>query len=760
MKARHAWKLVIGMALLAAGGIGFGCRESMPHSATWPVTGDQIPTHPKPPEGGYTKNWDPYAATIELEPLKDVNPVNTQHVLVATVKDTDGKPLPNRRVEWIISNGSVGDIVEVDESGFRASRGYKVDNHFAVSHTNNFSHVLDRGNNDPADDIRLTPGQTWCVITSPVEGDTHIVAYAPAIYAWDKHKVFAVKHWYDVAWEWPPPATNPTGAPHQLVTRVMKYSDNSPLAGYVVNYTLASGPAGTFDPGGGPTASVRTNEQGIAAVTLNQVKPEAGTNEIGIEIIRPENAQCCKPAVHIATGATRKIWVAPQVGIKKSAPATAMVGDQFSYKIVVSSLSQVPANEVVVTDAIPDGIDYVSSQPEARVNGKTLTWSLGTMAAGAQATLDVQVKATRTGKFTNCADVTAAQGLSARDCADTVVTAPALALDKQCPQEVVLCDPIPYTFVVMNKGDGPATNVKVVDQLPDGLTTEDGRTSIAIDVGDLAGGQSKQLTVNVKANKPGRYDNRATATADKGLTAEASCTTVVRQPVLVVTKTGPAERYVGRPIPFEITVTNKGDTPARDTVLTDPVPAGAEFVEASDGGQFAGGKVTWNLGTLEPNGSKKVTITVKATERGEIKNTATATAYCAQAGADAATPIRGVPASLLEVVDSPDPIEVGTTTTYTIEVTNQGSQDDTNIVITCTLPEEMEFVSGEGATQGTVAGRTITFAPVATLAPKAKVTWRVVAKGVKEGDVRFKTSMISDNTRITPVEETESTHIY
>src|SRR5690606_9048951 len=122
---------------------------------------------------------------------------------------------------------SVGDIVEVDESGFRASRGYKVDNHFAVSHTNNFAHVLDRGNNDASDDIHLTPGQTWCVVTSPVEGDTHVVAYAPGIYAWDKHKVFAVKHWYDVKWEWPPAATNPTGTTHQFVTKVMKYSDDS-----------------------------------------------------------------------------------------------------------------------------------------------------------------------------------------------------------------------------------------------------------------------------------------------------------------------------------------------------------------------------------------------------------------------------------------------------------------------------------------------------------------------------------------------------
>lgn len=91
-------------ALGLATAIGFGCSKTIhPHTFVWPATGDQIPSHPKPPEGGYYTNWDPCAASIELTPIHDVNPVMTQHVLVATVKDKDGNPLPNRRVEWIIS---------------------------------------------------------------------------------------------------------------------------------------------------------------------------------------------------------------------------------------------------------------------------------------------------------------------------------------------------------------------------------------------------------------------------------------------------------------------------------------------------------------------------------------------------------------------------------------------------------------------------------------------------------------------------------
>jgi uncharacterized repeat protein (TIGR01451 family) len=296
--------------------------------------------------------------------------------------------------------------------------------------------------------------------------------------------------------------------------------------------------------------------------------------------------------------------------------------------------------------------------------------------------------------------------------------------------------------------------------LPEGLTTADGKQSVVSDVGDLAAGQSKEVRITAKAGKTGKFENKVVAKADGGLTAETSCTTVVTKPVLEVKKTGPEMRFIGRPAVYEITVSNTGDAPARDTVLTDTVPTGTEFTQASDGGKFAAGVVTWNLGTLEPGASKKVSVTLKPTAAGTVKNVATAKAFCAEARAEASMPIQGVPAILLECVDDPDPIEVGGQLTYTIIVTNQGSADDKNIVIECTLPAEEEYVSSDGPTKAAVTEKTVKFAPVAMLAPKAKLTYRVVVKGVKEGDVRFTVQLTSDTLKAPPVQETESTHIY
>ncbi len=110
-------------------------------------------------------------------------------------------------------------------------------------------------------------------------------------------------------------------------------------------------------------------------------------------------------------------------------------------------------------------------------------------------------------------------------------------------------------------------------------------------------------------------------------------------------------------------------------------------------------------------------------------------------------------------MDIDDPIEIGASTTYVITVTNQGSAIGTNIVIAATLPAEQALVSSDGPTKAAVAGKSVKFAPLAKLAPKARATYKITVKGTAVGDVRFKVSLTSDQMT-TPAEETESTHIY
>jgi len=52
---------------------------------------------------------------------------------------------------------------------------------------------------DPSDDVHIGPGQTWVVITSASEGTSNVIAYAPNISNWDKHKAFATKNWWNAS---------------------------------------------------------------------------------------------------------------------------------------------------------------------------------------------------------------------------------------------------------------------------------------------------------------------------------------------------------------------------------------------------------------------------------------------------------------------------------------------------------------------------------------------------------------------------------
>jgi uncharacterized repeat protein (TIGR01451 family) len=751
-------RLLLLTAIMAGMVIPLGCRDWQPHSFAWPAGGDVTYSHPNPPEGAYYKNWDPYAASIEIDKMEAVNAVGTQHVLVATVRDHEGKPLPNRRVEWIIPEGSVGAFVEVDESGVRNSRGYKMTNTLAVTHTNNFDHVLSRGTDNPDDDIHLKTGQTWAVITSATEGTTHVVAFAPGIHNWKKHKIFAKKHWYDVMPSWPKSATNPTGTTHKFTTRVRTHSNNDPLAGYKVTYTVVSGPDAVFEESGNDTATVETGSDGTATVTLKQAKPAEGTNEVKITVVRPADKRRTRQPVRVGTHTVRKKWIAPKINIRKDAPKTARVGEEFTYDIRVNNPSKVTARNVVVTDTLPDGLEYVSSEPDAKVNGQKLTWNLGNIQADQTKRGRLTVRATRSGTFRNPVSVRADQGLSDEDEARTEVAEPALAIDMSGPQDVLICEPIKYTVTVRNTGDATARDVTLTNDLPDNLRYKRQR-KITVDLGDIAPGKAKRTTYSVTAEKTGTYTNNVAIKDGDGGSKSASVKTKVTQPVLKITKKAPKANYAGTPMAYTLTVTNKGDGVAENTVLTDTLPENTTFTKASDRGSHSRGKVTWKLGDLKPGASEEVTVTLKSTRIGTAESFASVEAKCSKASAKATTNVKGIPAILLECVDKTDPVAIGENTTYEITVKNQGTAEGTGILITCTLPDEMDFVSAKGPTKHSAKDGKVTFKPLKSLAPKKTTTYTVVTKGRKAGDVRFEVTLKSDLTT-KPVRETESTHVY
>ena len=453
-----------------------------------------------------------------------------------------------------------------------------------------------------------------------------------------------------------------------------------------------------------------------------------------------------------------------EILVETSAPAEVPVGQEFTYDIKVTNLGPCPLDQVVLYDRIPAILDMKGAVPqETGVTGDTVRWALGHLDGNQSKGVKVRAAAKRTGTIEHCARVTYIRNL----CLSVLVVEPNLKLVKTAPAEVVKCDPIPVKLVVTNAGTGKAANVKVTDVLPAGLTTVDGKSEVTFSGGTLTSGQSKEFNFTAKASKTGKYENKATAVADGGLKAEAAATTVVRQPVLAITKKPHrAKIYGGQVLRYDIVVTNTGDADAKETKITDVVPAGTTFVSATDGGQLVGNMVVWNAGTLKPEGEKKVSLSVRCDKLTTLKNVAKAEAICADAvSASTTTEVKGIPAVLLEVVDLEDPIPVGEQVTYEITATNQGSAVGTNIKIVVTLEDNAQYVSSEACCDprlraGTLQGtNTIEFAPLPELAPKAKGMWKVTVKAMTAGDVRIAVAMTEDQLG-RPVKETEATRFY
>jgi len=444
------------------------------------------------------------------------------------------------------------------------------------------------------------------------------------------------------------------------------------------------------------------------------------------------------------------------IQLDKTMPKEVQLNAPFDYTIKVANLTDMMVADIVVTENLPGNFKFSKANPDAKKEGNKLVWKMDSLGPKESRQVTVSGTPTNTDCLKHCATVT----YVVPACANVKVVEPELNLVKTAPAEVLLCDPIPVKFVVTNSGTGSAQNVKVEDTLPAGLQTTQGQGKLVFNAGTLASGQSRQFTATLKAEKTGKYVNKAVASSEDGLKAESETTTIVRQPILTISKTGPEMRYLGRPVNYVINITNKGDAIAENLTLEDKVPSGMTFVSANHGGTFSNGKVVWNLPRLSPNKSHSVEVAYSTDREGTFSNTATARAKCAKpVTASVKTTVKGIAAVLLEVIDIEDPIELGSRETYVITATNQGTTDDTNIKIVCTLEETVEYYSSSGPTTASVKDRVVTFAPLPRLAPKAKATWKVVVKALKAGDVRFSVEMNTDQLK-RPVNETESTELY
>jgi len=435
-------------------------------------------------------------------------------------------------------------------------------------------------------------------------------------------------------------------------------------------------------------------------------------------------------------------------------PREVRQGQNYPAEIHVCNLTRGTLQNVIVAMDTTSNMSLISSvPPSARGSDGSTQWSLGELGPNETKVIKLQAKADQVGQSSTCMRVSYNNSV----CAATTVVNPALIVTKTGPAEALLCNEFEYRVEVKNTGTGLANNVRVRDNLPAGLATVDGKTQVELDAGNLAAGQAKTATIRVKAARPGRYENNASATADGGLTAQSgNVATVVRQPTLAITAEctgGPI--LIGRNSTCKFTVRNTGDTACAVTV-TAVVPAGLQFVSADNNGAASGGRVSWSVGNLGPNESRTVSMTVRNAAAGSFTCSASASCACAETVTGTCNfSVQGVADIGTLVTDNDGVREVGEPQVFTISTRNQGQIDLTNVRMAITLPEAMSYVSSTGARAPTVAGKVVTF-EFGALKPGEIREYTMTATSSRAGEFLITGITTADQIR-TPIRDDELT---
>lgn len=447
------------------------------------------------------------------------------------------------------------------------------------------------------------------------------------------------------------------------------------------------------------------------------------------------------------------------ISVEKVMPSKVTVGKSFEYTLNVTNRTDCPLSNVAVSETFPEKYEMLKTSPDpVKTSGRTVEWAIGGLASKETKTLTITGTAQEISPMLACTQVTYVPML----CLGPETTVSGLKLTVEAPGQTLLCNEIAEKIKIENTGTDPMEGIVISQALPEGLATEEGKNLLEIRIEKLVGHETKTFDNKLKAQKPGSYIHKVKAAASNGLSiSAASVTTVVSQPALKIAVTGPEKVFVTRDADFKITVENTGNADSADTGVTVKIPAGMKFVSASNGGSLSGESVIWSLGALAAAKPVSLGMVLKSITSGSVQVAASAKGTCCQeVSASAKVDVQGIPAILLEAVDTEDPIQVGGKEKFRVVVTNQGSAPDSHIILIVGFEKNFDYVSSSGPTQAKAeSAKTIEFAPLASLAPGQKATWEIIAKATEEGDHRASFHLKSDALD-RPVDKVESTRVY
>jgi uncharacterized repeat protein (TIGR01451 family) len=455
---------------------------------------------------------------------------------------------------------------------------------------------------------------------------------------------------------------------------------------------------------------------------------------------------------------------APQLTVEKRGPREVQVGKAARYEILVRNVGSATAHDVMLRDSVPYGSALITTTPPASpVNPANagpagdLAWMLGSLPPGGQARVAMEVMPKLEGEIGSVASVTFRADASVRSRA----TKPDLRLDLSDPKPVLIGRDVKFPITITNPGTGVATGVVLEGLLPDQLTHRAGK-ELEFDVGQLQPGGSRTIDLSLGSTGPGVHTIRLVARADGQIEVERIIKVEITAPTLELAAEMPSRRYLQRPAVCTIAMANTGTAPAKAVELAAQLPPGVKFVRANNAGYYdeRTHRVLWNLEELPAAERGAVELVVMPVDLGPQKIVAAARSADGLSDQVAHTiEVEGLAAVTFEVTDSEDPIEVAGLTEYVIRVGNQGTKAASGVRLSATILGEMEPVEAKGPAAHRIDNLTVTFEPLARLAPTEEAVFRIRVRGHRAGDQRVQVQLTSDD-HPAPITKEEITRVY
>ncbi len=334
-----------------------------------------------------------------------------------------------------------------------------------------------------------------------------------------------------------------------------------------------------------------------------------------------------------ASAEATTLSVAPELSLEKTADTdTVLVGEQVTFTVTATNAGSGTADNLMVYDQLPEGLELVSSRPEAdNVNG-SLSWNIEALEADESRTFTVVAVPAAGGQFTNEARLTYGESSWTAEATITALT-PELRLAKTGGSVMYIGGQRTYTLTAVNIGEADLTGVIITDTFPETMSyisdENEGVVSgntVTWAVGDLPVGEAVGVTLTLRGDVASEVVNQAEATSDQGATAEAemdiSILAAAGAHLQIIDNIDPLG--VGDEVSYTITVRNQsGATSINNVRVTVEIPVELEIIEA-DGGVINAGRITYApIGSLGGGQQQIFVIQVRAIQAGDVVASAT-----------------------------------------------------------------------------------------------------------------------------------------